>query len=846
MSDDTKKTPPPAEDTPPSAHHFEKLGAFYLGRQVGWESGEADGELLLYDAKDLTTHGLILGMTGSGKTGLSIDLLEEAAIDGLPALVIDPKGDMGNLLLSFPDLRAADFEPWIDPAVATRNARTVAEEASATAELWAEGLAEWGQDGARIAAFRRNVDLAIYTPGSSAGRPLSVLRSFDAPSGAGTGTDALDGDALRERIDSAVSGLLALLGITADPVASREHVLLANLFDHAWRSGRDLDLAALIQGIQKPPFERLGVIDLETFYPARERIALALRLNTLLAAPGFSPWLEGEPLDAGALLYTPEGKPRISIVSIAHLSDAERMFVVTLLLAEVVSWMRAQSGTSSLRALLYMDEIFGFFPPSAEPASKRPMLTLLKQARAYGLGVVLATQNPVDLDYKGLSNCGTWWIGRLQTERDVDRVMAGLEGAVAAAGRGLDSAAVRRTLGGLGKRTFLMNDVHEDGPVLFRTRWAMSYLRGPLTRAEISRLTEASPGAHPPAPPPIAPPPIAASAGMAPAVAASAPSARVDASQAEGGARPVLPEGIDERFLVPEQEPAGDGGPLYRPHLFARAHLHYKRAGVGVDLWRNLAVLAPIAPSAGGDDHRHGLDWQGAEIRDEWEPKLHKRPVAGARFAALPAAAQRPAAYARAAKELAAELYRTRVLRIWTYPPFDEQSEPLEEESSFRQRLVTRALEERDREVEKLRQKHAAELDRLDRRIESAEGKLASERAQLDDRKMATVVSVGASVLGALFGRKKLSATNVTRAGTALRGVGRSRKEAADVDRAEDRLEDLLAKRQELERELEAELDALRARLVSPAELEIEQVEVRPLKGDLAIEDVALVWVTGA
>ncbi|HVS15905.1 MAG TPA: DUF87 domain-containing protein [Thermoanaerobaculia bacterium] len=797
-------TKPPSGLSP---RDFEKLGAFYLGREVDWKSGEPSGELLLYDAKDLTTHAVIVGMTGSGKTGLAVDLLEEAAIDGLPALVIDPKGDMGNLLLTFPDLAPDDFEPWIDPAVAARSGRSVAEEAAATAKVWARGLAEWGLDRARIAAFRDRVELALYTPGSTAGRPLSVLRSFDAPSEA----VLAHADALQERIQYAVSGLLALLGIAADPVGSREHILLANLLDRAWREGRSLDLAGLIQGIQKPPFEKLGVIDLETFYPARERTALALKLNGLLASPGFAAWLEGDPLDVGALLYTPHGKPRISIVSIAHLSDAERMFVVTLLLNETVAWMRAQSGTSSLRALLYMDEIFGFFPPTAEPASKRPMLTLLKQARAYGLGVVLATQNPVDLDYKGLANCGTWWIGRLQTERDVDRVMAGLEGAAVAAGRGLDSADIRRTLAGLGKRVFLMNNVHEDQPVLFQTRWAMSYLRGPLTRAEIARLSPAAP-----APPPFAAPPPPESA--------------------EGGSRPVLPAGIEERFMVSESELPEGVAPLYRPHLFARAHLHYKRAGVGVDLWRELTVVAPMAESA------KELAWDGAEVRDDWHPRLLKRPLAGARFAGLPAAAQRAQAYQQATKDLAAELYRSRSLVIWSYPPFKEQSEPLEEEAAFRFRLVTRALEERDREVEKLRLKHAAQIEKLAARIAAAEAKVATEKAQLADRKLATVVSAGASVLGALLGRKKLSVTNVSRAGTAIRGVGRSRKEAQDVARAADRLEDLLEERQELEAELEREVAALRARMVSPAELELVRTEVRPLKGDLAVEDVGLVW----
>ncbi|MCA9086899.1 MAG: ATP-binding protein, partial [Planctomycetaceae bacterium] len=209
-----------------------------------------------------------------------------------------------------------------------------------------------------------------------------------------------------------------------------------------------------------PPFDRIGVIGLENFYPQADRFQLAMLLNNLLASPGFSSWMEGESLDIQKMLYSPDGKPRFTILSIAHLSEAERMFFVTIFLNEVVSWMRAQSGTSSLRAILYMDEVFGYFPPTANPPSKTPMLTLLKQARAFGLGVVLATQNPVDLDYKGLSNAGTWFIGRLQTERDKARVLDGLEGASAAAGHAFDRRQMEVILSGLGSRVFLLNNVH--------------------------------------------------------------------------------------------------------------------------------------------------------------------------------------------------------------------------------------------------------------------------------------------------------------------------------------------------------------------------------------------------
>ncbi|NOR14463.1 MAG: DUF87 domain-containing protein, partial [Candidatus Aminicenantes bacterium] len=393
---------------------YEKLGAFYLGRLFDLENGRTQEELLLYDSKDLTTHAVCVGMTGSGKTGLGVGLLEEAAIDGVPALVIDPKGDMGNLMLTFPEMKAADFAPWIDPDAAARKGITAAEFAKKTAGAWKKGIGEWGQDPSRIQKFKDSAEVTIFTPGSTAGIPISILRSLTAPP-----TSLLDdSDALRDRVQTAVSGLLALLGIEADPIQSREHILISNILYQAWLESRDLDLTSLINEIQGPPLIKVGVFDLDSFFPQKERLELAMRLNNLLASPGFSVWMQGEPLEIGRLLYTPQGKPRISILSIAHLSDSERMFFVTVFLNEVIAWMRAQPGTGSLRALLYMDEIFGYFPPTAAPPSKAPMLTLLKQARAYGLGVVLATQNPVDLDYKGLANAGTWFIGRLQTERD--------------------------------------------------------------------------------------------------------------------------------------------------------------------------------------------------------------------------------------------------------------------------------------------------------------------------------------------------------------------------------------------------------------------------------------------
>ena len=471
---------------PPKTADYEKLGAFYLGRPYDLKTKSATPGLVLYDSKDLVTHAVCVGMTGSGKTGLCIDIIEEAALDGVPTIAIDPKGDLTNLMLTFPQLRPEDFRPWINEEDAAKKGLSPDAFAAQQAETWKNGLASWGQDGERIARLKDAADVAIYTPGSNAGIPVSILASFAAP------PQALRDDAelFRERVATTVTSLLGLIGVEADPVQSREHVLVSTLITKAWNEGRDLDLEVLVGQIQKPPVAKIGVMELDSFYPEKERTKLALALNGLLAAPGFAAWLDGVPLDIATLLRTPEGKPRVAIMSIAHLSDAERMFFVSLLLNQVLGWMRAQSGTSSLRAILYVDEIFGFFPPVATPPSKQPMLTLLKQGRASGLGVLLATQNPVDLDYKGLSNAGTWLLGRLQTERDKSRVLEGLEGVAAAANASFDKRQIDTMLAGLGSRVFLMNNVHEDGPRLLESRWAMSYLRGPLTRDQIKKLMD--------------------------------------------------------------------------------------------------------------------------------------------------------------------------------------------------------------------------------------------------------------------------------------------------------------------------------------------------------------------
>ncbi len=789
----------------PNAEVYEKLGAFYLGKVFDQEAGKPTDDLLLYDSKDLLTHAVCVGMTGSGKTGLCLSLLEEAAIDGIPALVIDPKGDLGNLLLTFPNLEGQDFRPWIDPAEAQRQGKTPDEFAAAQAATWKNGLAEWGQDGQRIARLKAAADFAIYTPGSEAGLPVSILASFGPPPPAVRS----DNDLLAERVASTAASLLGLLGVDADPLRSREHILLSNLLDHAWRQGQGYDLGGLIRALQNPPFDKVGVFDLEAFFPSKDRLGLAMMLNNLLAAPGFGSWFSGEPLEIDRILYTPAGKPRIAIFSIAHLSDAERMFFVSLLLNQTLAWMRQRPGSTSLQALLYMDEVFGFMPPVANPPSKQAMLTLLKQARAFGLGIMLATQNPVDLDYKGLSNTGTWFLGRLQTEQDKARILDGLAGA---SGAGFDRGELERLLSGLGKRVFLLHNVHESGPVLFQTRWALSYLRGPMTRVEIQAVMAGAKAAAPA--PTAAPAPRTASAG--------------GAGAAE---RPVLPNEIQELFL-----PApGGGGPHYRPGLLALAAVHFSDAKAGVDTVEESLLFLPLEAGA------LRLDWESAEKLELDERDLLRSPAAGAGFDALPGAAAQKSSYAAWERELVDFLYRTRRYELAKSALTGAVSRPGETERDFRIRQAAQLREERDAAVEKLRTKAAPKLARIEERIRSTSQKLDREKAQVTHQGVQTALSLGKTVLGALFGRKLVSRSSMSGAGSTFRGVARTARERQDVVQAEESLEALHAELANLEAEMEREVAALTERYDPQAE-SLETVALRPKKSDVDVRFLALGW----
>jgi len=835
----------------PSPADFEKLGVFYLGRPYDPQAKKAQDGLLLYDSKDLVTHAVCVGMTGSGKTGLCLALIEEAAIDGIPAILIDPKGDLANLLLTFPALRPEDFRAWINEDDARRKNVSPDDYAGQQAEAWQKGLASWGEDGPRIQRLRDAADFAIYTPGSNAGIPLSILRSFAAP------PEAIRDDAelLRERIGTTATSLLGLLGIDADPIKSREHILISTILDTAWKQGQALDLAAMIQQIQTPPVKRVGVLDLEAFFPSKDRFALAMSLNNLLAAPGFEAWMEGEALEVDHLLHTATGKPRIAIVSIAHLTDAERMFFVSLLLNQVVGWMRTQSGTTSLRALLYMDEIFGFFPPVANPPSKTPLLTLLKQARAFGVGVVLATQNPVDLDYKGLSNTGTWFIGRLQTERDKARVLDGLEGAAGSAGQGFDRPALERILSGLSSRIFLMNNVHEDHPVVFESRWVMSYLRGPLTRAQIKSLMDGRRGAD------IAEPAAEATTGSAKGAAAAAPAsapasppasapvarpgkskaARAAALAAEsalstgGGQRPLLPPDVPQHFVPAHGAAPAGSSLLYQPMLAGFAQVRVADTKSKIDVTRDVTVLTPITGEA------VPVDWDQAAVAGFTSADLADGPDEGGGFADLPAPAGKKKSYDAWSKEFAAWLLRTQKVDLLRSPSLKAVSNPDESERDFRVRLQQSTRQDRDRAIEALRQKYAPKQAALQERRRRAEQAVARESEQATQQGIQTAISVGATILGAFLGRKAVNVSTIGRATTAARGAGRVLKETQDVGRAKESVGAVDQAIADLDAQFKAEADALTAS-TDPLTERLESISLKPTRQNISVRLVTLAW----
>lgn len=832
---------------------FEKLGLFYLGREIDAATNEKTDNLLLYDAKDLTTHAMCVGMTGSGKTGLCVGLLEEAAMDRIPAIVVDPKGDMTNLLLSFPDMTATDFEPWVRAEEAEAQGLSLQEYAARQAGTWRSGLAGWGIAPERIRTMRETTEFALYTPGSSAGKPLSILKLLNVPAP----QVAADNELMAEQVSGTASGLLSLIGIESDPLQSREHILITNILHQSWEQRQQPDLPQLIAAIQNPSFSRVGIMELEDFFPQKERFALALRFNNLLASPQFAGWLEGESLDIDHLLYTETGKPKISILSISHLNDNERMFFVSLLLNQLVGWMRAQPGTSSLRALFYMDEIFGYFPPVANPPSKQPLLTLLKQARAYGLGIVLTTQNPVDLDYKALANIGTWFIGRLQTERDKARLLDGLEGAAVASGSAFDRRGMDTLLSGLGKRRFLMNNVHEPEPVLFETRWTMSYLAGPLLRNQIRELTagrdteggtgslggpsEAS-GIAPadraiPAVAPV-PAPIPAPQAAAPVPAAAAAVQpdqipTVTGKAAIGGlllTAPAAPQGLPVYYYRAEEEV------VLQPALLGLAEIHFEDSKKDISASREESWLTLL---------REGLvtvAWQPDDDLKIEEQDLKTRAPERASYMPLPEIAHKKTSFTQWERDLKDAIFRRSRLELFRNPGTGLVSQPEEDLREFKIRLEQALREQRDEAVQKLRDKYQARIMRAEEKVRKQEQQLSRKVEQAEDAKRQTAISVGATILGAFMGRKTFSASTLGRATTAARAGSRSQRQGSDVGRAEETLTVYKDELQALEAELEQEVELLHQNFDHLYD-EIETIEIAPRKMDIRLRAFALVWL---
>ncbi len=790
---------------------YEKLGSFYLGKKYDLEKKTITDELVLYDSKDLTTHAVCVGMTGSGKTGLCLSLLEEAAIDNIPAIIIDPRGDMTNLLLTFPDLAPENFLPWMNEDEARKKELSLDDYAVQQAKTWKDGLAQWGQSGDRIKMLKAAADFSIFTPGSTSGLAISILESFKAP--APEIRDDLD--LFSERISTTISSLLGLIGFDTDPIKSRDHILLSNILNHFWQKGQDLDLSALILAIQNPPFSKIGILDLEMFYPGKERVNLAMALNNLLASPTFQAWLEGEPLDVKRLLYTDQAKPRISIFYIAHLSDNERMFFVSLLLNQILGWMRTQSGTSSLKAILYFDEIFGYMPPVENPPSKKPLLTLLKQARAFGLGVVLATQNPVDLDYKGLSNTGTWLIGRLQTEQDRERVLDGL--ATASGSQEFNRKNMQSILSNLGKRVFLLHNVHEDNPEIFYTRWALSYLAGPLSKNQIKELMKEK---------------------LTTLTATAAPGKSEVKVQraAQQTQRPIVPHEIEELFLPIQNIKPENAELSYLPYLWGSADIHFVDRSLGIDQTEQYKYLIPLENSP------IAVNWKAASPITMVENDLSKSPEANAAFSTLPAAAGQKKNYADWEKEFKDFLFQSQKIVLLKSDRLKAVSRPQETETDFRIRLSQAAREKRDQWVETLRQQYAKKISSLEDQIYRAQERIAREQSQVQQQKVQAAISIGTTLLGAFLGRKITSHTNVSRAGTAMRSASRTMKESGDVQRAQENLQRLQQELEDLQRRFEAEVNEQTDQFDIQKESLTTQI-IKPQKNNISIRLFNFIWV---
>lgn len=768
---------------------YENLGSFYLGKLVDQDYQEMD-QAYLYKSKDLTTHAMCVGMTGSGKTGLAISLLEEAAMDEIPALVIDPKGDMSNLLLSFPELRAEDFAPYLEGE---------GKDPEQVAKTWEKGLASYSISKERIASMHSKVEFRIYTPGSLSGRPVSILKMMKCPD-----QNVLDDPELTTDIASSLaSSLCSLLDLSTDPMTSKEHILLSNIFLSYWKEGKSLDLSSLVMAINDPKMEKIGVLSLEDFFPKKDRQAFALKINGLIASPSFSNWMEGEPLDMDSFLFNKEGKPVISIFSINHLDDKERMFFVSLFLSQMLAWIRRKEGSTSLKYLFYMDEIYGYFPPVENPPSKKPLLTLLKQARAFGLGIFLTTQNPSDLDYKGLSNIGSWFIGRLQTEQDQKRLLDGL-GKVEGFSK-TSSQDVMSLLSSLPGRVFLVRNVHEDQMLLIHTRWAMSYLAGPMTQKQIHAFAKKD--------------------------------REVDLLEDGGNEtktfvdKPILADEIPQYYL-----PALESGEnFYRPLVYALFDVYVEKKSLSIQdtlrQFRATQLKDSLIP----------VDWREEfklETSFEDFEKEGREPLS---YEDFPVKLDKNI-WKTIEEDLKTYIYRELGVPIFVNKEVGLVSDGQEEEKDFQIRVKQEARRIRDEKMEDFQVKSQTKLKRLEEKVRKQEQAVEREMDQAKKSKVDTAVSFGSALIDGLLGRKILGRTTINKVASTARAANRSNQQNSDVSRAQASLETYQADFDAFQIEME---ESLREIEDSYTDIEGKTVvdRLRPKKSDITIRTLCVLWL---
>lgn len=765
---------------------YEKMALFYLGKNAKDES------LSLYKSKHLTTHAAIIGMTGSGKTGLGIGLIEEAALDNIPSIVIDPKGDMGNLCLAFSQMRPEDYLPWIDESEAGAKGRSVQELAEDLASSNKAGIESFGQDLQRVQRFAA-VQKTIYTPGSSAGVGVDILGSFAAP----PQSVLEDEDTLASLINTTSLSLLALVGITTDSLGSKEHLLLSNIFHHYYMQALSLSMQLLIQNIITPPFEKIGMLWLDAFYPQNERMKLATLFNSVISSVTFAPWTKGEALDIQNMLYDEEGRAKIAIFSIAHLSDEERMFFVSLLLNAYIGWMRSQRGSSVLKSILYMDEIFGFFPPSKNPPSKEPMLLLLKQARAFGCGIILSTQNPVDIDYKGLSNIGTWFIGKLQTKQDIEKVVDGI-----AAQSQLSKEELSQKIAALKGRHFLLKNVHEAEVEEFYTRWVLSYLKGPMTKDDIKKVMQAKKEALP------------------------QPSKRETLTQ-NGMTKPLLHENIKEYFVSVNEDSC------FYPYLYAELKLRFFNQKKGIDTQENLFYKLPL------DAKTFTLEWQNAHEESVAQKSLQA--PTNASYAELPEIVLREKSLKSFERGVSDFVYESKNLELFVCNDLDLESKLHESKRDFLVRMEDTLKEIREERIQKLQEKFESDYEKLQDKLQKLDMKLKKEEAEASSKIADTLIDVGMTLVSAFFGKKTLSASTISKGASALSKGKGVLKEKTDVANAQLLLSDVQEEMQLLEERLKEEIEEITKELDSK-NYPLESLIIKPKKSDIIVTDFALLW----